>query len=162
MPEESTAATVSASSQLAGVNPAASAPLLPAATTTTAPRDRASAMAEAYSAGQVLDPPPSDRFRIFAGVGLAGTPGTVPPAAQRMPSATSESDPPHAPSTRTGWILTSGAPPNTPIELFARAAIVPETCVPCQLEWPVPHQSPGSEASGSRPSPSCDESVDET
>jgi hypothetical protein len=44
--------------------------------------------------------------------------------------------------------------------LLASAAMVPATCVPCQFEYEAPHQSlpvdqsPGSDASGSRPLPS--------
>ena len=60
------------------------------------------------------------------------------------------------------------AMPATPTELLVRAAIVPATCVPCQLlasnaaGSPGPHspaliQSPGSLASVSRPLPSFDD-----
>ncbi len=41
----------------------------------------------------------------LAGVALAGTPATEPPEAQVMASTMSEVEPPHLPSTRTGWIF---------------------------------------------------------
>jgi hypothetical protein len=107
--------------------------------------------------------PPSDRFRISAGLGLAGTPATEPPAAQTMPSAMSDAAPPHLPSTRTGRILALGATPVTPSALLPAAAMVPATWVPCQLllaaSSSAPHclavtLSPGSLALLSRPPPS--------
>ena len=68
---------------------------------------------------------------MAAGLGLVGAPATARPAAQRMPSATSLSYPPHLPSTRTGKILTPDAMPAIPMPLSDLAAMVPDTCVPC-------------------------------
>src|SRR5512138_1266398 len=113
-------------------------------------------------------PPPSERFATRAGFGFAGTPETVPPDAHTSPSAISDVYPPQRPSTRTGNTRALNATPATPLPLFVRAAIVPDTCVPCQLELlapePVPHspaafQSPGSRASASRPLPSRETNV---
>src|SRR5215213_7022480 len=71
----------------------------------------------------------------LAGVGLAGTPETVPPDAHTIASAMSEVLPPHCASTRMGWIFASYAMPATPLPLLVAAAMVPATCVPCQLEF---------------------------
>ena len=98
----------------------------------------------------------------LAGVALAGTPDTVPPEDQMIASAMSAIEPPHLPSTRTGWTLALNATPATPLLLFAIAATVPATCVPCQLEFDeygTPHsfvanQSPSSFGFESRPLPS--------
>ena len=62
---------------------------LPAATTTTVPRLRAVLMAFCIVVPQA-PLPPSDRLITRAGLGLAGTPVTVPPEAHTMPSAMSE------------------------------------------------------------------------
>src|SRR5438094_513392 len=103
------AATVITPGQLAGATVFASAPQLPAATTTMASWARASEMADAYSGRQLFaSPVPSETLITLAGVGLGGTPGTLPPAAQRMPSAASVVQPPHWPITRTGWMWTPG------------------------------------------------------
>jgi hypothetical protein len=77
-------------------------------------------------------------------------------------SAMSEVSPPHLPSTRTGSILALRAMPATPTPLSDRAAIVPDTWVPCQLEAsgvvlphsPALNQSPSSLGFESRPLPS--------
>ena len=69
-----------------------------------------------------------------AGLALVGTPETLPPDAQMMASAMSDSEPPHAPSTRTGTTLAPYATPATPLALLVSAATVPVTWVPCQLE----------------------------
>ena len=62
---------------------------LPAATTTVVPREIAPLIAWEYSL--VHGPsPPSDMLMTFAGVGLAGTPGTLPPDAQVMAVTMSE------------------------------------------------------------------------
>src|SRR5688572_3916584 len=98
----------------------------------------------------------------FAGVGFAVTPLTVPPEAQVIASAMSASEPPHLPSTRTGWIFALNATPATPFALFVTAAIVPATCEPCHDEFDAygtPHsfaanQSPWSCGFESRPLPS--------
>ncbi len=127
--------TATTPAQLAGVDPDTSAPELPAATTTRAPRPTASVIAVCIVASQAPDPP-SERLRILAGVALTGTPGTLPPAAQRMAAAMSLVQPPHLPSTRTGWTFVSHAMPAMPTPLLPRAAMVPATCVPCQLELP--------------------------
>ena len=82
-----------------------------------------------------------------------------------MPSVMSESKPPQAPRTRTGTIFASGATPAMPSLLFAIAAMVPATWVPCQSEAvafePVKHwlstvQLPASVGSESRPLPSLE------
>ncbi len=104
---------------------------------------------------------------ICAGCVLSGTPSTCRPAAQRMPSRMSESVPPHLPSTRTGRICAPQLIPAIPVELFVLAARMPAVRVPCQELSPTVQflnfvvatsadvtQSPGSEASASRPSPS--------
>ena len=91
-----------------------------------------------------------------AGFGFAGASTTLPPAAQRIASATSDANPPQWPSTRTTSIRASGAAPNTPMPLPGIAAIVPATWDPCHEEGSpkAGHQSPGSCGSPSRPSPS--------
>ena len=83
------APTATTLSQLAGVKLAASPLLLPAATTTVAPRAVAVSTA-AWLSGEQLPAPPRLRLITSAGWGLAGTPGTVPPAAQTIASAMSE------------------------------------------------------------------------
>jgi hypothetical protein len=62
---------------------------LPAATTTTAPRERALLIAFCVVLSQA-PVPPSDRLSTRALLALAGTPVTVPPEAQTMASAMSE------------------------------------------------------------------------
>ena len=110
--------------------------------------------------------PPRERFSTSAGWRLSVNPqydhgfpeaSVLSPAAQRMPSVTSATLPPHAPSTRIGIIVTFGATPEMPIPLSFCAAIIPATCVPCQEDAGLSssrHQSPGSVASISRPDPS--------
>jgi hypothetical protein len=89
------AATTTAPAQLAGEKFAAFALLLPAATTTLAPRPIAPVIAVPSTLldGQVPDPPRL-RLSTFAGCALAGTPDTVPPDAQVMASAMSAFEPP--------------------------------------------------------------------
>ena len=75
--------------QLAGA-PTACPVLLPAAATTTAPTALTLATASRYALVQ----PPSPvrlKFSTRAGFGLAGTPGTIRPAAHSMPAMMSES-----------------------------------------------------------------------
>src|SRR6185436_9918518 len=140
---------------------------LPAATTTTVPRARAELIAFCIVVphGPV---PPNERLATRAGFGFAGTPATVPPAAHTRPSEISDVYPPQRPSTRTGSMRALNATPATPDPLLVRAAIVPATCVPCQLELlagvPAPHspaalQSPGSRASASLRFPSRETNV---
>ena len=88
-PVDVVAATVTTPVQLAGVKPAVSELLLPAATTTIVPRPRASLIAVCVEESQ-LPVPPRDRLITRAGVGLAGSPETLPPEAQMMPAAISE------------------------------------------------------------------------
>lgn len=93
-----------------------------------------------------------------ATLALAGTPLTLPPDAQMMASAISDSEPPHRPSTRTGTTLALNAVPATPV-VVVTAATVPAACVPCQLELDVEHplvefQSPSSAGLSSRTLPS--------
>src|SRR5215212_5602014 len=103
----------------------------------------------------------------LAGYGLSGTPLTCKPAAQRTPASTSESNPPHLPSTRTGNSHVLQVTPVTPTPLFESAPTIPDTRVPCQelSDTSQPSnsgvsasaavtQSPGSEGSESRPLPS--------
>ncbi len=99
--------------QLAGVKPEALALLFPAATTTTVPLARAVSMAFWVVLPQE-PPPPRLILMTCAGLLLAGAPGTEPPEAQMIPSAISEVEPPHFPSTRTGTTLASYATPATP------------------------------------------------
>ena len=73
----------------------------------------------------------------LAGLGLAGTPATDRPAAQRMPAMMSLSLPKHLPSTRTGSTRTPGAAPAMPVPLLAAAATRLDVDVPCQ-ELPEP------------------------
>ena len=102
-----------------------------------------------------------------AGLGLAGTPATGKPAAQRTPSSKSLSTAPHLPATRTGSTLAPQWMPATPSPLLLAAAISPAMAVPCQELFSTSQplyaavrlsakvtQSPGSLASASRPSPS--------
>src|SRR5579885_1864783 len=102
-----------------------------------------------------------------AGLVLVGTPETGNPAAHIMPARMSESNPPHLPSTRTGRIFPCHDNPATPRELLVAAPRIPAVRVPChelicvsqplncELAVSVESiQSPGSEASASRPPPS--------
>src|SRR4051812_16603291 len=76
-----TAATVMTPLHPAGEKPLASALLLPAATTTTVPRERAPLIAVCMLVSHV-PLPPRLKLRTRAGLGLAGTPGTAPPEPQ--------------------------------------------------------------------------------
>ncbi len=113
--------------------------------------------------------PPRLMLMICAGWVLSGTPGTCSPADQRIASMMSESWPPHFPSARTGRILPCQVMPVIPTALFAMAPRIPTTRVPCQELFSTVQpanglvvsvvsacvtQSPGSEASASRGSPS--------
>ncbi len=151
--------------QLAGRKLAASEALLPAATTTVTPAATASLIAACCDGDEAqLPEPPRLMLITLAGVALAGTLGTARPAAQRMASLMSLVVPPHLPSTRTAWTLTSQFTPATPVALsVAPTPTVPATWVPCQLFGRAgcgkPHSlaaiaSPGSVGSASRPSPS--------
>ena len=76
-------------------------------------------------------------------------------------------NPPHLPSTRRGRIFAPWAMPATPVALLVSAAIVPATCVPCQLDDVCPDpshspgaaHSPGSCESSSRPVPSLEVAI---
>src|ERR1700755_1159815 len=94
-------------------------------------------------------------------------PATCRPAGQRIASRMSESTPPHLPRTRSGRILGPQVIPEMPVALLDIAPRMPATRVPCQelllTEQPEncevcisaeETQSPGSDASASRPSPS--------
>ena len=83
------AAIVTTPLQLAGFEFEAFWFSLPAATITEAPRLRAVSIADCVVDPQA-PPPPRLRFSTSAGLALAGTPLTDPPAAQMMPSAMSE------------------------------------------------------------------------
>src|SRR6202171_929858 len=112
----------------------------------------------------------SPRLRLItcAGVLFGGTPGTERPAAHATPSRMSENVPPHLPSTRIGRIFADQSMPAVQALSLPLAPITAETAVPCQLlssteqSWPRSGpsmsawvtQSPGSDASGSRPLPS--------
>ncbi len=89
------------------------------------------------------------------------------PAAHSIAAMMSESYPPHLPSARRGRIQGLQVPPAMPWPLLVLAAISDATSVPCHelsawsqplnfCDWPscVVTQSPGSEGSESRPSPS--------
>ena len=104
---------------------------------------------------------------IRAGYGFDGAPSTGTPPAHSIAARMSESEPPHLPSARTGRIQPFQPSPAMPRELFASAPMIPATRVPCQELspcWQEPNtpldasaavtQSPGSEGSGSQPSPS--------
>src|SRR4249919_1077217 len=90
-----------------------------------------------------------------AGVGFAGTPSTMPPDAHTTASEMSLNWPPQWPSTRIGNSCASPAIPAMPTPLLVTAAMVPATCVPCQLLGAARHpavdqggawgQSPGSQ-----------------
>lgn len=88
-PDDVVAATAITFGQLAGTLLETSTLLLPAATTTLVPRDTALAIALLKVVEQV-PMPPSDRLITLAGVGLAGTPDTVPPEAHTIASAISD------------------------------------------------------------------------
>ena len=97
------------------------------------PRATAASMVFWKKRGQ-LPVPPMLILMIRAGFSLSGTPLTLPPEAQVTASMVSALVEPHRPRTRTGTILASGATPATPFLLFVRAAIVPATWEPCQLD----------------------------
>ena len=88
-PLRPTAATVTTPVQLAGEKFAALALLLPAATITDAPRERAEVMALCVVESQE-PPPPSEMLSTLAGLAFAGTPDTEPPDVHTMASAISE------------------------------------------------------------------------
>src|SRR5438270_485394 len=105
---------------------------------------------------------------------LVVAPLTGIPAAHSMPATMSRSPPPHLPSTRTGKSHALQVMPAMPTPLLLSAPRMPETRVPCQELLPaVPPvhsgllrsawttQSPGSEASASRASPSLATKVSE-
>jgi hypothetical protein len=126
------AATVTTPLQLPGWKLAALALLLPAAITTIEPAALMALIAFWYEVPQ--DPePPKLRLRTFAGLVFVGTPLTVNPVAQRMPSTMSEVKPPQRPNTRTGTMGETQLMPATPKPLLLAAPMVPATCVPCQL-----------------------------
>src|SRR5450755_2160462 len=92
------------------------------------------------------------------------------PPAQSMAASISESAPPHLPSARTGRVQLLQVRPATPFALLVIAPRMPTTRVPCQellatlqslnsvvLVSAMLTQSPGSDASASRPSASLAE-----
>src|SRR6059058_1457416 len=83
------AATTIVPAQLAGLLLLAFCASLPAATTTTVLRERALLIAFWVVVSQA-PLPPSDMLITCARAAIAGTPETVPPDAQIMPSAMSE------------------------------------------------------------------------
>ena len=89
LPLRVVAATAMTPMQLAGELLETSVALLPAATTTTAPR-AVTSLTAFWNVVPQAPVPPRLRLSTRAGVGLAGTPGMLMPAAQRMPSAMSE------------------------------------------------------------------------
>src|SRR5262245_37756027 len=107
------------------------------------PRARAVLIAVCIDALQG-PPPPKERLATPAGFGFVGPPETGEPDAHARPSAISDVYPPQRPSTRTGRTRALYATPATPTPLLVRAAIVPETCVPCQLELLAPVPAPQS------------------
>ncbi len=112
-----------ASGALAGEVPAASTPLLPAATTTTTPAAVARAMA--WPSGPPAAPaPPRLAFTT-----------SMPPlrTTQSSPAMNHDMLPlPASPMTLTPQTRAPGAVPTTPVPL-SLAATVPATCVPCPL-----------------------------
>lgn len=101
----------------------------------------------------------------MAGLGLAGTPLTGCPPAHIIASMMSDDQPPQWPRARAMNTRDPPATPATPTPLFVRAAIVPATWVPCQLDgmnrwyWlqvvsVASLQSPSSAGLASRPEPS--------
>src|ERR1700694_3394832 len=96
---------------------------------------------------------PRDRLITLAGFAFGREPGIVPPAAHRIPAATSLRSPPPFPRTRTGRILQFQSTPATPILLLLAAPIVPATWVPCQDERPLGWSPPWSVGSLLRPTP---------
>src|ERR1700741_1335604 len=89
------------------------------------------------------------------------------PPAHAIASRMSESKPPHLPSARTGKIQGLHVLPATPSLLFVSAPTIPATRVPCHelfltsqpanrpwFDSCCEPQSPASDASASRPSPS--------
>src|SRR3546814_1073 len=153
-PLRSVAATAITLLQLAGLAFDTLTLSLPAATTTTVPRPTAPLIAFCDALSQAPVPP---RLMLItsAGLALVGTPLTAPPDAQVIASTISEVNPPPLPSTRAGTTLALNATPATPLALLVTAATVPDTWVPCQLEFCPPLASPGSWASLSRPPPSA-------
>ncbi len=138
------AATAKMPAQLAGR--ATALPSLPAAATMNTPRLRSSVIASAYSRAaaatsglasvRLHDVPctlAKPMTSTLAGLGLAGTPDTARPAAQRMPSTMSATDAPHLPDTRTGRMRAFQLMPATPLALLVTAPSCPATSVPCQL-----------------------------
>ena len=85
-----------------------------------------------------------------------------------MPSTISDTVAPHLPATRTGSTVPPQLMPATPVALLVAAATRPAMMVPCQLLSVTSQslnsgllafslavtQSPGSDGSASRPSPS--------
>ena len=130
LPSGFVATTLTTPEQLAGVDVDRGADSLPAATTTVEPREVAKSIALA-NVDEQRAVPPRDRLITFAGFGLSGTPETLPPAAQMMPSEMSEETPPHLPSTRTARTFTFGDTPEIPIRFPCWAPMIPATCVPC-------------------------------
>ena len=177
-PSRFSAPTATTPEQLAG---RVTAPCsLPAAATTTTPAPCAasSLMASWYAA---LQPPlpPKLMFTTRTGFGLRGTKPPDPlatsnPAAQRMPSTMSTTSAPHLPATRTGTTRPFQLMPAPPTVLLVAAASRPAMSVPCHelfstaqsansVGWAALSaaltKSPGSLGSGSRPSPSPENST---
>jgi hypothetical protein len=86
-------------------------------------------------------PPPRLILMMRAGVVLFGTPGTLRPPAQRMPSTVSESSAPQRPETRTGWIRAVQSTPAMPCELLVAAPSTLATRVPCHVLFDAPDPS---------------------
>src|SRR5262245_34251362 len=101
--------------------------------TTTEPLLRAVVIAF-WNVAPHAPPPPRDRLITRAGNRFAPMPDTLTPQAHTIASAMSDVRPPQRPSTRSGTTFAPNATPATPLPLFVTAAIVPATCVPCQLE----------------------------
>src|SRR3569623_326409 len=104
LPPLVSAATATTLLQPAGTKFFTSALELPAAATTTVPALTALLIAFCIATPQLAWPPRLILITL-AGLGLAGTPATLPPAAQVMASEISERLPPHLPSTRIGTTL---------------------------------------------------------
>src|SRR5581483_5075664 len=141
-------------------------PSLPAETTTSTP-SASTSLITICSADVQFPVAPRLMLMIRAGCVLSGTPSTWSPAAQRIASRMSESAPPHLPNTRRGRIVAAHVIPAMPVELLVMAPRMPAVRVPCHELFATVQlanfvfdvsleltQSPGSDASASRPSPS--------
>ena len=135
---------------MAGANPATSALALPAAATRSEPRSVAESIAD-WRALEHVASTAKLMLMTFAGCALRFAPSTAPPEAHVMAAVMSDSRPPRQLRDRMGSTFAPGATPTMPSALPARAAITPDTLVPCQDDARPAAQSPGSAGSASQP-----------